>query len=393
VISSSSDPFQVFGRRDGKPYQEALLGRRERDVLTRTEGRAFEGQRVLITGGAGFVGAALARRILKFKPAQLTLMDQSDSGLVRLEMDLHSPARLNLVLGDVSRISDVRNTIRDARPDVVFHAAAASRNALAERAVCATVRTNVFGTLHVARESAAAGARLVVISTRDTESAATLMGATRRVGELVSVCPSAPGFRPTIVRLGHLLDLPAGLVDGWLDQLRTGRPLLVPEGAGPAALITGREAVSLILKADLLGSAGQVFRLDSGDATEPAEIARRLLAWASAHGLEPVPLHASPLQEPRPSMARACDLVFTPAAGHPRIQYATQRTPDTRMMNRILRALREDLRRRDAFTAMADLRAAVPGYLPSTVAREEAASVTLQTAMGMTWRPLQPLSA
>jgi hypothetical protein len=62
-------------------------------------------------------------------------------------------------------------------------------------------------------------------------------------------------------------------------------------------------------------------------------------------------------------------------------------------MNRILRALREDLRRRDAFTAMADLRAAVPGYLPSTVAREEAASVTLQTAMGMTWRPLQPLSA
>jgi FlaA1/EpsC-like NDP-sugar epimerase len=392
VTSAAPDLFDVFGA-SARTLHEALLGRCERNVMTRGDGRAFTGQRILITGAAGFIGAALARRIVRFKPAQLTLMDQSDSGLVRLEMELQTGVPLNLVLGDVSRISDVRNTVRDARPNVVFHAAAAGRVALAERAVCATVRTNVFGTVHVARETSAAGARLVLISTRDAETAPTLVGATRRLAELVSMCPKDTGFRPIIVRLGHMLELPAGPVHTWLEQLRSGRPLHVADAAAPQALMTVREAVSLMLKADLLGGPGQVFQLDSGDPSLSVDVARRLLAWASDQGLASVPLRGARLPRTRRSGAEPVSgLRFTSVAGHAGVQFALQRTPDTLMMSRILRALREDLRRRDALTALADLRAAIPGFLPSSAAREEATAATLHLT-GVTWRPVQPLAA
>jgi hypothetical protein len=157
--------------------------------------------------------------------------------------------------------------------------------------------------------------------------------------------------------------------------------------------MTIREAVSLMLKADLLGGPGQVFRLDSGEPSLSIDIARRLLAWASDHGLPAVPLRRPRLPRARRGADDAeSGLRFAPVAEHAGLQFALQRKPDTLMMSRILRALREDLRRRDALTALADLRAAIPGFLPSSAAREEAAAATLHLP-GVTWRAVQHLAA
>jgi nucleoside-diphosphate-sugar epimerase len=321
-------------------------------------------------------------------------MDQSDSGLVRLETELRllrAGLAVNVVLGDVSRVSDVRNVVRDARPHAVYHAAACGEISTCDRAVCATVRTNVFGTLHVAREAASVGARLVLISSREAD-AGTTVGATRRLGELVSMCPSAPGFRPLIVRIDDVIERPAAPVDILLEQLRHGKPLLIPEAVGPRTLMTAREAVSLILKADLVGRAGEVYRMDAGAAIDLATIARRLLAWADSCGIRTVPLRVARRRTLSPEAPNCLDPLPFESAGHPGLQVAQQRVPDTVMMSRILRALREDLRRRDALTALADLRAAVPGFLPSRAAREVAGAVTLHAGAGVTWRAVQGLS-
>jgi nucleoside-diphosphate-sugar epimerase len=294
-----------------------LRGRREQDLLGADDRRALEGQRVMITGAGGAIGCELARLLAGCRPARLTLFEQSEERLFRIEQELASrlpgPA-LDPVLGDVRRLRSIRGACRAARPHVVYHAAAYTHVAVTERNVCAAVEANVLGSVAVMRAARDLGARMVLVSSAAASRPDTIAGATARLAELALLVCASPAFRPVVGRFA--------------------------EGIPDAARAM---AASLLLKADLLGGCGEIDWLDVGP-TAPA-----------AHqGLT--------------------------ATTHPRIWIVPQEPFELATVRRVIRALREDVASDDAMSALADLCAVIPGYRPSDEAWKHAAAATVTTA-------------
>jgi FlaA1/EpsC-like NDP-sugar epimerase len=361
--------------------EEILLGRRERRILSIADRRAFKDQRILITGAGGSVGAELSRQLGACEPSRLTIVDQSEYNLFRIERELadrYPGLRLEPVLADVTRLTTLRQAMRTARPHVVYHAAAYKHVTMAERAVCAAVRCNVFGTVNVVRAAAEVGSRVLVISTDKAAQPSSVMGATKRVAELAALSCATSMFRPVVVRFGNILGSSGSLLEIMLDRLRDGRPIPITHADATRYFMTPAEAVSLVLKADRVGVGGDIYWLDMGEPVRIVDLAERLIAWGEAVGMGRVPIEyigLRPGEKLREELTtQGLELCRT---AHRRVWVARQPPLDALAIGRVLRALREDARRGDALTALADLHAAVPEYFPSQQARDIAASATL----------------
>ena len=365
-----------------QPVLATLLGRRERDLLTGADRRAFVGQRVLVTGAGGSIGSELARQLASCRPARLTLVDNCELNLFQIEQELREAApRLFLEprLLDVSRGSAVQSAFRGARPHVVYHAAAYKHITMTERDVCAAVRTNVLGTWHVVRAARALGSRMVLISSDKAAAACSVMGATKRLAELVTLTSATPVFRPLAVRFGNVLGSSGSVIAVMLDRIHAGRTLEVTDPDAQRFFMSAREAVSLVLIADRIGTAGEIYWLDMGAPVRIGDLVNRLLTLADAAGLPRVPVRVvglRPGEKVREDLAaQGLELVRT---RHRRIWVARQPEIDTAPLGRVMRALREDVRWNDPLAALADLCAGVPEFRPSAEARRFAARATVE---------------
>src|SRR5690606_26927938 len=267
------------------------------------------------------------------------------------------------------------------------HAAAYKHVTMAERAVLSAVRTNVLGTWHAARAASACGARFVQVSTDKAAQPLSVMGATKRLAELVALSAAGHSARVVAVRFGNVLGSSGSVLELMLEQMRNGRPIELTDPHATRYFMTPREAVSLIVKADLLGRTGEILWLDMGQPVRIGDLAERVQTWGESIGLPGVPVRyigQRPGEKLREELTTT-GLVLTRTA-HPRIWTARQPRPDVRMVRRVLRALRDDMRRNDALTALADLRAGVPEYTPSREARDAAAAGLLAPAPSPTDR-------
>lgn len=356
---------------------EALLGRDEREILSEDDRRQFTGQRILVTGAGGSLGSELARQIAACRPARLTLFEQSEYNLFHIERELtaaHPEVTIDAVLGDVSRLRHLRSACQQVRPHAVYHAAAYKHVTMAERAICPAIEVNVFGTLYAARASREVGARFVLVSSDKAAQPRGVMGATKRLAELVALAEAGPTFRPLAVRFGNILGSSGSVVEIMIERIQAGLPLQVTDPDATRYFMTAREAVGLILKADLIGRAGDIYWLDMGAPVRIGELAVRLLAIAGQAGLPEVPIEIiglRPGEKQREDLtSQGLDLRRTT---HGRIWVAKQRATNTPRVRRAMRALRDDLRRHDALAAINDLCAAVPDFVPSPEARQTAA--------------------
>lgn len=363
---------------------EALLGRREREVLTDGERGRLAGERVLITGAGGSIGSELARQVAECRPATLTLVDQSEYNLFTIERELVEAwpgVAIEPVLGDVSRQRSIAHACRVARPHVVYHAAAYKHVTMVERAIAPALETNVFGTLYTARAAEAVGARFVLVSSDKAAQPESVMGATKRLAELVSLALDSTTFRPVVVRFGNVLGSSGSVLEVMLDCIRSGKPIPLTHRDATRFFMSVHEAVALVLKADALGDEGDIYWLDMGQPVRIKDLAERLIALATEAGDRPVPvveIGLRPGEKLREELTtQGLDLCRT---AHRRIWKARQPVIDQAQIHRVLRALRDDIRRGDTMSALADLCAAVPEYRPSRQAWDSAASRTVDSA-------------
>jgi FlaA1/EpsC-like NDP-sugar epimerase len=207
------------------------------------------------------------------------------------------------------------------------------------------------------------------------------MGATKRLAELVALAEAGPTFRPLAVRFGNILGSSGSVVEIMIERIQAGLPLQVTDPDATRYFMTAREAVGLILKADLIGRAGDIYWLDMGAPVRIGELAVRLLAIAGQAGLPEVPIEIiglRPGEKQREDLtSQGLDLRRTT---HGRIWVAKQRAANTPRVRRAMRALRDDLRRHDALAAINDLCAAVPDFVPSLEARQTAAMTAVYRA-------------
>ena len=263
---------------------EDLLGREQ--VLLDEAGlkEQLSGKSVLVTGAGGSIGAELCRQIVRFNPRTLVFLEQSEFALYSIEQEF-AGRPVNCVIGDVKDAARMNAVFAENRPDVVFHAAAYKHVPLMESAnAWEAVRNNVQGTLNVARAALASGAgEFVLISTDKAVNPTNVMGASKRLAEVVcqAVQAQRSATRFVMVRFGNVLGSSGSVIPRFRQQIAKGGPVTVthPEIIRYFMLIP--EAAQLVLQAGLIASrqqaGGEIFVLDMGEPVKIVDLARDMI--------------------------------------------------------------------------------------------------------------------
>ena len=262
---------------------EDLLGRDPVALDSELLHRHITGRTVMVTGAAGSIGSELCRQIARLSPGRLVLFEIAESPLFYLEMEMREkfPAvELVPVIGDVRDRGRVEEIVRAHRPAVIFHAAAYKHVPMMEVHPFEAVKTNVLGTRVVAEAAAKFGVeRFVLVSTDKAVRPTNVMGATKRVAELV-IHNVARRKGPTVfvaVRFGNVLGSIGSVVPIFRRQLATTGKLTVTHAEASRYFMLIPEAAGLILQAGAMGEGGEVFVLDMGEPVKIVDLARNLI--------------------------------------------------------------------------------------------------------------------
>ncbi|OYV33284.1 MAG: nucleotide sugar dehydratase [Rhodospirillales bacterium 20-64-7] len=279
---------------------EDLLNRQQVALDRAGMARLIAGQRVLVTGAGGSIGAELARQVAGFGPAELILLDHGEYALWQIDLEigeLYPALARRTVIADVRDRARIAALAQEFRPELVFHAAALKHVPIVEANRLEGLRTNVLGTRAVADAAAASGARLMVlISTDKAVNPSSVMGASKRLAEMycqsldVEARRGAAGMRCVTVRFGNVLGSTGSVVPLFRRQLAQGGPLTVTHPEMQRYFMTVRESVSLVLQAAVVGNGeaaipdGGIFVLDMGEPVKILDLARQMIRLA---GLQP----------------------------------------------------------------------------------------------------------
>jgi FlaA1/EpsC-like NDP-sugar epimerase len=364
---------------------EALLERPIRHLLSAADRRAFAGRRVLITGGGGSVGSELARQIAACGPERLTLLDHSELNLFQIERELMERfpgVAIDPVLADITRASFVHQAFTAARPQVVYHAAAYKHVTMAERAVCAAVAVNVLGTAQIVDAARDAGARFVLISSDKAASPRSVMGATKRVAELLVRGRASATFRPIIVRFGNVLGSSGSVLEIMRERIRAGLAVPITDDDATRYFMTAGEAVSLVMKTDLLARSVATYWLDMGKPVRIGDLAARLMDLEVAAGYARVPSEIVGLRAGEKLREELTDQGLRMCrTKHPRIWVATQAMSSAEAIDRAVRALRRHVASGNAGEALAAISSVVPEFTASVEAWRQARAQSLHRAV------------
>ncbi len=255
---------------------EDLLGREAVVAPPRPLQHGLQSQTILVTGAGGSVGSELCRQILREQPKQLLLLDHSEFGLYAVHGELQGWCRAHGAATElVPLLTSVVNRHRldwiftTYRPHTVYHAAAYKHVPMVECNASEGMVNNVFGTLHLAQAARAAHvARFVLVSTDKAVRPTNLMGASKRMAELVLQAMAAHSEAGTtcftMVRFGNVLGSSGSVVPLFREQIRRGGPVTVTHPEVTRYFMTIPEAVQLVLQAATMATGGEVFGLEGG---------------------------------------------------------------------------------------------------------------------------------
>lgn len=262
-----------------------LLGRAEKH-LDMTEVEAyFAGKRVLVTGGGGSIGSELCRQIMSFTPAKLALYDISENYIYDLFFELQEKYgaltrnTVELRVGSIRDKATLDRVFSEFQPEIVIHAAAHKHVPLMEDSPEQAVINNVFGTLNVAQCSLEHGVkRFVMISTDKAVNPTNIMGASKRMAEIIIEALQARGKTQfTAVRFGNVLGSNGSVVPLFERQIRAGGPVTLTHPDIIRYFMTIPEAASLVLQAASIAKGGELFVLDMGKPVKIRELAERMI--------------------------------------------------------------------------------------------------------------------
>ena len=262
---------------------EDLLPRNQVSLDVEAARQLVTGTRVLVTGAGGSIGSELCRQIAALKPASLVLYERYENSLYTIANDLvdrGAGALVHPVIGDVTDANRVDAIFSDYRPQLVFHAAAHKHVPLMEANPCEAVKNNVLGTkviVEAARRHEVE--RFVLISTDKAANPSSVMGATKRVAELLVqwLGPGGGNTRCVTVRFGNVLGSNGSVIPRMVEQIRAGGPVTVTHPDIRRYFMLIPEAVQLVLQAAVLARAQETFVLDMGEQLKVLDVARNLI--------------------------------------------------------------------------------------------------------------------
>ena len=277
------------GRRQLRDFAiEDLLYRSAVDVIDEKTAAWYRGKNVLITGGGGSIGSELARQIAKIGPSRLTLLDNYENGVYDIQQELRTRyPDLNLRV-DIVNICDrdgVERVLSVNTPDIVLHAAAHKHVPLMERNVMEAVKNNVFGTLNVVEVCEKYGVkRFIMISTDKAVNPTNVMGATKRMCEMIVQSRTGEKTSFSATRFGNVLGSNGSVIPLFRRQIANGGPVTITDKRITRFFMTIPEASQLVMTSGAMAKNGELYVLDMGKPVKIYDLAEEMIRLS---GLEP----------------------------------------------------------------------------------------------------------
>ena len=238
-------------------------------------------KRILITGGAGSIGSELVRQLTKHN--KVFILDSNETGVVELVEEFKGKTWIYGRVGDIRNEKTVEDVFSDFKPQIVFHAGALKHVSPAELYPREYVDTNIIGTLNVIKYAKKWECleKFVFISTDKAVQSSSVMGATKRVGEIITK-NQGKGF--VVVRFGNVLGSRGSVIPLWQKAIDGGHDLRVTDKRMTRYMMTIQDAVELVIHAADEGKGGEIFVLDMGEKINVLQLAESILAASKKVG-------------------------------------------------------------------------------------------------------------
>ena len=284
--------YPTFGQ-DGKRVLhdfsiDDLLFRNETEFLTDETKEYYHNKSVLITGGGGSIRSELARQIARCSPSRLVLLDVYENGAYDIQQELrrkYPDLNIRVEIVSVCNKTMLEKIFADHTPDIVLHAAAHKHVPLMERNVCEAVENNVFGTLNVAEACEKYGVgRFIMISTDKAVNPTNVMGATKRLCEMMILSRKNAKTKYSATRFGNVLGSNGSVIPLFEKQIEQGGPVTITDKRIIRYFMTIPEASQLVMTSGAMAKNGELYVLDMGKPVKILELAENMIRLS---GLEP----------------------------------------------------------------------------------------------------------
>jgi FlaA1/EpsC-like NDP-sugar epimerase len=323
----------------------------------------------LVSGAGGSIGSELCNQILKFTPKKIILFEICEYFIYQAENNLKDQfpnQEIICVVGDIRDESRVNETFSLHSPDIVFHAAAYKHVPMMESNPLEAVKTNIKGTLNLAQASIAHKVKkFVMISTDKAVNPTNIMGATKRVAEMICQSFQMKNITEFIVlRFGNVLGSAGSVIPRFLDQIKAGGPVTVTHPEITRYFMSIPEATQLVLQAGALGRGGEIYILDMGQPVKIIDLARDLILLAGFKPGEDIEIKITGLRPGEKLYEELlADTENTIATEHKLVRVAKARQSTANFHQQLNHALANN----NAQTIRLDIQQMVPEYEPKGV--------------------------
>jgi len=342
-----------------------LLGRDEIHVVSPEAGAEITDRVVVVTGAGGSIGSELCRQVFGFGPRRLVMLDHDESNLHRLQLELFGEGLLDsddCVVADIRDARRIDHVFTEVQPDIVFHAAAHKHLPLLERHPCEAVKSNIRGTENVLWAAIKHEAeKFILVSTDKAADPSSVLGATKRLAEILVQQEGGGKTKLAAVRFGNVLGSRGSLLTVLAEQLRSGVPMTVTHPEMTRFFMTIEEAAGLVIEAARLAKDGEIFVLDMG---EPVRILDVVQSFASLMNRSDVEIRFTGMRDGEKLNERLfSEHEEALPTLHPRI-FRTLGMNQVDGFHRRLRNLYDAASRNDADAVRVYLRGLLPDYHP-----------------------------
>jgi FlaA1/EpsC-like NDP-sugar epimerase len=349
---------------------DGFLGREPFVLDEERTAASIEGKRILVTGAGGWIGAALTRSIAEFRPRQLVLLEAAERNLYEIDAALQllaHPIEHVPVLGSVLHPVVLAEIFRSYRPQVVYHAAAYKHVPLMEQNPFAAIENNAIGTsllIEAAHDHEAE--QLILLSTDKAVDPISIMGASKRIAELVVLTWLTQGSVMKAVRLGNVLGSEGSIVPLFLKQMSSGLPVTVTHPDVRRYFLTTAEAVTLLLQAAHAETAPGILAPDLAEPLRVEALARHLMAKVPTTS-SVVFTRLRPGDKMCEALLSARESFVVGAAEERQLRPVKSPSPAPALMENVFKELEQACRERSLDRLLKTVLRAVPEYQPSAL--------------------------
>lgn len=197
----------------------------------------IENKHIVITGAAGSIGEELTRQLAPNN--KLYLVDINETGVFGLIDELKQAGyKVNGRIGDVRDPEMLQRSFDAFEPDLVYICSALKHVTPNEWHPLEAVKTNVVGVWNILQAAKKHKARVVHISTDKVINANSIMGATKKLAEIM-----VKNAGQVSVRFGNVLGSRGSVIPIWQRQIQNNQPVTITDPKMERYMMSISEAV------------------------------------------------------------------------------------------------------------------------------------------------------